>query len=472
MRIDPVVVVALLVICPFWTGLARAEKTIIGFSNKNTPGGQHGARTGDGFQSHLPLDVKLPEDLDRELKERLARGREAERVLNDTKGVNWPEDLDRALKARLKGNQEAEQTVDLLKKLMQQNGPPGQWVLSPEDLKKFRADLPRFLKLRADLQQLMQGNTGGNEDLSKNIQDLLEKLKSNPGSITSLQEMAKKLSTNPDSPSPLSNTPFRPNHGESTNKTLSNRMGDFLTKKLTSAASWLETNGYDQDGAAIKAALEQFSSIASQPSGSSLDNLKSFVNGLETVTGQISPEKLGLDSLHQLLPKMNLKLPPISAPPTVPSWQGFGSGPNLSTNNGSPVVLWIALAVLGCLIAWKLPEWRKHIQSNQGQLKESGIPDWTVQPGRIRTRGELIRAFEQVSELCLGPDARTCSHKELADRLGGNSQNRRKAADDLAWLYEQVRYMPELADSEEPLLEADQQTARQALCLLAGVSPE
>ena len=43
---------------------------------------------------------------------------------------------------------------------------------------------------------------------------------------------------------------------------------------------------------------------------------------------------------------------------------------------------------------------------------------WPVDPQRIRTREELVRAFEYLALLSLGPDARNRHHRDLAQRLG------------------------------------------------------
>jgi hypothetical protein len=85
----------------------------------------------------------------------------------------------------------------------------------------------------------------------------------------------------------------------------------------------------------------------------------------------------------------------------------------------------------------------------------------------VATRGELVAAFEYLALLCLGPDARARNHLDLADQLGqgSNEAERRRAAGELAHLYEQARYAP----AGEPLTPDDLAAARRDLCLLAGV---
>jgi|GEM_PF-3029023 hypothetical protein len=94
---------------------------------------------------------------------------------------------------------------------------------------------------------------------------------------------------------------------------------------------------------------------------------------------------------------------------------------------------------------------------------------WPVPPNAVSTRQDLIRAFEYLALLRLGPAAAACHHRQLAERLAeedSNNPGRRQAAEMLAWLYEQARYAP---DSEA--LSAEQLSdARHALCFLAGVT--
>lgn len=100
---------------------------------------------------------------------------------------------------------------------------------------------------------------------------------------------------------------------------------------------------------------------------------------------------------------------------------------------------------------------------------------WPVAPAHVTTRGDLVRAFEYLALLILGPAARACHHHDLANRLSQQGEvlvpERREAAERLAALYEQARYAPEQAHADVPLPEGEQAIARQALCLLAGVTP-
>jgi hypothetical protein len=88
---------------------------------------------------------------------------------------------------------------------------------------------------------------------------------------------------------------------------------------------------------------------------------------------------------------------------------------------------------------------------------------WPVDPSRIATRDELIRAFEYLALLRLGESARATHHRAIADRLG-TTADRALAATELAELYESARYDPTVLD----LPSSAWPVARRDLCLLSG----
>jgi hypothetical protein len=154
-----------------------------------------------------------------------------------------------------------------------------------------------------------------------------------------------------------------------------------------------------------------------------------------------------------------------------------GSGPRIPSLPATPSASgddWgggaLALLALGVvlLLFWKLGGWSR-FQAHRGEAGKWQLGPWPVQPGAVSTRQDLVRAFEHLALLCLGWDASTCHHRELADRLAGqddaDNARRRQAADLLAWLYEQARYAP----AAEPFSAEELTEARHALCFLAGV---
>jgi hypothetical protein len=103
--------------------------------------------------------------------------------------------------------------------------------------------------------------------------------------------------------------------------------------------------------------------------------------------------------------------------------------------------------------------WRRRRQARRG---EGGwkLGPWPVNPALVRTRDELVCAFEYLSLLRLGPRARSCNHLAIADRLGHS------AARQLAQVYEKARYAP----PTDPLANEDLVIARRHLTFLAGAA--
>lgn len=161
--------------------------------------------------------------------------------------------------------------------------------------------------------------------------------------------------------------------------------------------------------------------------------------------------------------------------PDVGTWrpgQG-GGGPSpgglaavdSSSGSGWQVLLWFVLGLALLVLLWKIVTSQRRPADGVRPLQPLG--PWPVQPSAVTTREELVRAFEYLTLLCLGPAARCWNHLQIADQLSGHQQlDRREAAAQLARLYEQARYAP----SREPLPAADLVAARRHLCFLAGVS--
>jgi hypothetical protein len=146
---------------------------------------------------------------------------------------------------------------------------------------------------------------------------------------------------------------------------------------------------------------------------------------------------------------------------------GVPSAPSVPDRDGLLLVLAVVVAAVLLIALWRgLGVYR----DRRAQAAAWRLGPWPVLPGDVSTRGELVRAFEYLALLCLGPAARTLHHRELAARLGArpswDAQRSRDAADELAGLYEQARYTPDDERLEEEQLVA----ARRDLSYLAGVS--
>jgi hypothetical protein len=171
--------------------------------------------------------------------------------------------------------------------------------------------------------------------------------------------------------------------------------------------------------------------------------------------------------------------PSISAP-TLPSLGGPGVGLGSWQN---PLAL-LGLAGLAFLVWRVLAKYSGSRDLQPDQRRQLG--PWPVQPSAVRSRDELIRAFEYLSLLSCGPHARTWNHRFIAGRLADGKRSaghplatsgaqppgfpvdpgrREQAALELAGLYEKARYAP-LSD---PFPDSALLSARHNLCYLAGV---
>jgi hypothetical protein len=131
-------------------------------------------------------------------------------------------------------------------------------------------------------------------------------------------------------------------------------------------------------------------------------------------------------------------------------------------------LVWLAVLAVCALLLWKTGAWYQRRAALAAQGWRLG--PWPVAPARVATRNELVRAFEYLALLRLGPEARARHHLDLADRLGAepdmDPERRQQAAAHLAGLYEQARYAP----GNEPLPAEEMSAARRELCYLAGVA--
>lgn len=173
------------------------------------------------------------------------------------------------------------------------------------------------------------------------------------------------------------------------------------------------------------------------------------------------PRNISLPNLPKPnLPHVNLSWKP-KAPPGLPSLVP----PSVPSGGDASSLLWLAIVVVVAVLAWKLFRgYRPELVESIG--KRLWAARWSVDPSAVMTRADLIRAFEHLSLAQLGVEARTWNHREIAVGLGGEEIERRRAADELADLYERARYAPE----SEPLPPEAMATARRALTHLAGVA--
>lgn len=138
-----------------------------------------------------------------------------------------------------------------------------------------------------------------------------------------------------------------------------------------------------------------------------------------------------------------------------------------SRDSWVPVLLSLLMLGLIILLVFRMAA-RSQARTDSGG-DNWRLGPWPVSPDAVSTRQDVVRAFEYVALLCLGPAAGACHHRELAERLAeqeNDNPKRRQAAETLAWLYEQARYAPE----SESLSPEELTDARHALRSLAGVT--
>jgi hypothetical protein len=145
------------------------------------------------------------------------------------------------------------------------------------------------------------------------------------------------------------------------------------------------------------------------------------------------------------------------APPSMPSAPHFGGG-RVDLGGAVNVILVVLGVVVVAGILWHFRGGRISNAGSGGRV----LGPWPLDPARVASREELIRAFEYLSLLRCGEPARTWHHRAIAERLGGTEAERRAAAERLATLYEHARYTP--VTGGEP----DWSAAREPLTLLAG----
>jgi hypothetical protein len=153
--------------------------------------------------------------------------------------------------------------------------------------------------------------------------------------------------------------------------------------------------------------------------------------------------------------------------PSLPSGGMSASLPSAPHASGAGLLqglLWalVLLTLMGVL--WRSQRWYRERAADGDGWK---LGPWPVRPEAVATRAQLVSAFEYLALLCLGPVALACNHLDLAARLNareGTDVEKRRAAEQLADLYEQARYAP----GDEPLPREALEAARRDLCLLAG----
>lgn len=240
-----------------------------------------------------------------------------------------------------------------------------------------------------------------------------------------------------------------------------------LTESWLRKANKQALGGMMRDSPAFAKGLEELRALAEFNDGAGWggsDGLPDYLrlSGLapldltDSLIGSL--DKLSLPSLPDLnLPSIrlgNVNLPSLSAP-------GVGGIPDFG---GGLTLAWILLVAIGLVVGWRLLR-RLRIHSETALAKEQA--PWPVDPRRVSSRAALVKAFDHLAVLLLGPHIRSWHHRAIAAGvLKSNSSDLvRQAMLELSALYEQARYTA----GPEALSSAEQASARHDLCLLAGL---
>jgi hypothetical protein len=368
---------------------------------------------------------------------------------------------------------------------------------SPADLEVLKnllgdpnlIDNPAFRKLiddpdlRKQLQQMVHGNKEMPPELMKDFQNLAKGLAKWQGGSAPLKGPIKGQPNTGNtldrpSPNPVDN-PLTTTQPVSANSPSPSGLPDGLTRMLNNLADDLKNLDYADDSGALRDAINQLGRVGFGDSALKLDQLDpGQVDSLVRMAKMLTPENIRSLDLPSLrgsgwMPRM----PSMPAGVRMPSFQmpnfRMPSTPSLPDGGPSLGLIWLLVLALLAVLAWKSGSWLRAARADDADPAWQ-LGGWPVAPSRVATRGDLIRAFEYLALRLLGPAARTCHHHDLAQRLGrvGEAElpQRGEAAKQLAELYEQARYAPEQACDDLPLSQRDQDVARQALCLLAGVT--
>lgn len=148
--------------------------------------------------------------------------------------------------------------------------------------------------------------------------------------------------------------------------------------------------------------------------------------------------------------------------PRTPS--SGGSGGNFGFGGSWFPVVVLGVIVLAIVLWIVLKNLRMEVPALA--LIPHGLGPWPIDPRRINTREDVVKAFEYLSVLICGMAAKNWTHNTIADALADLATTHGETAVMLARLYELARYAP----LDEPLSHEELMEARELVCGLAGVS--
>ncbi len=145
---------------------------------------------------------------------------------------------------------------------------------------------------------------------------------------------------------------------------------------------------------------------------------------------------------------------------------GFGGGaPSVggaAAGGGTALAVIVGIAGGIVLLIVLLRKWQLKREA-QATLAQAGRAGYDF--SGVRTREQLVTAFDTVSIDRIGDEARAWNHRVIADQFGVVQPGNLEPANELGGLYEQARYAP----PDEDLQPVEYAAARKDLGALAGV---
>jgi len=140
---------------------------------------------------------------------------------------------------------------------------------------------------------------------------------------------------------------------------------------------------------------------------------------------------------------------------------GFGSGGLGGGGSALAIIAGIAGAIF--LAVLLLRKWKLHQAERAATV---GAGKTGIDFDSVRTREQLVCAFDHVSLDQMGEEARAWNHRVIADQFAETRPAHAEPADQLAGLYERARYAP----LDEDLTSTEFSDARRDLRVIAGVA--
>ena len=236
---------------------------------------------------------------------------------------------------------------------------------------------------------------------------------------------------------------------------------------------WMQKH-FGESPAGQQAIKDLMSAIEKQDMKGMFDKVPEFENG-----GWKDIDSWGKANAGGL---WNLKPPNVSGPKMTPpkigaggssglggggggssSGGGLGGGGGGLGGGGSALAVVAALGGAILLAVLLFRNWKVN-QAERAAAAAAGRAGLDFDA--IRTREQLVQAFDRVSLEQIGDEARPWNHRVVADQIAEARPAQAEPADELAGLYERARYAP----ADEDLTAGEFSSARRDLRVIAGVT--